>query len=179
MDWLHRKGRLTPARDSRALSCTVLSDIELPDPPLPIPRGHVPRYLKSAQPGPRLPPPDSLFSVVFIGEKEVQRFDHPARIPPRPHVFWQRPPSTTEHAKLMRTSWPSSQLFSQHSIPYSLRIFGEKDQKIGCFTRTIEVEVPIDYRSGKVETEKRAIVVTPSNWRRPSTVAIARPSPRE
>jgi hypothetical protein len=63
----------------------MLSDVELPSPKLAIPRGCVPRYLKSAH-GERARDPDqdeSARSFIPIGGLDVPAFQHPTATTPK------------------------------------------------------------------------------------------------
>jgi hypothetical protein len=129
-------------------STVMLSDVDLPSPKLPIPMGYVPRYLKSAH-GQRPPDPgqnESRPSFTRIGGLHVPGFQHPTPTTPKFHVRRGTPSRSRTHARLMTQSWSPNYIFPNRSIPFSLKYFGESDNIIGCFTETVPVTVPDDYR---------------------------------
>jgi hypothetical protein len=173
MDWFGRKNGSTASRSPNSISSVVLSDIKLPTPRLPIPQGHVPRYLKSSAGVRCVDPPSSRFSVMRIGSNDVPGFQHVTRDPPSPHVFMRRPPCSTSHARLMQSSWPPGYKFPRDTIPYSIQYFGEDENCIGCFTQTLTVDAPELDR--KKDPTSRPLTVTP--FGAPAITACDAPTP--
>jgi hypothetical protein len=57
----------------------------------------------------------------------------------------------------MTQSWSVDYKFPNRSIPLSLKYFGEAGGVIGCFTETVPVTVPDDYRASAADLKTKVI----------------------